>query len=431
MPDRSVATFSPAVLHYVEAIGNGSYPMGKSQLGEMPSGLAKAVAVQRENVEGATTMGRLLGRRAQDAPSKVDMKQLLEHFATGALDAESALPDNALDKPLSNYFINTSHNTYLTGNQLFGTASTEAYKDVLRRGCRSIEIDVWDGKGDAGKKSEKADQNAQGVVEGLADKIANELTLQDEPRVLHGHTLTKEVPFRSVCQAIGEAAFDNSDLPVVVSLEVHCHAEQQEKMVQIMRQTWQKMLVEPPNEACNALPSPSDLRRKILIKVKGTAVGKPEEVLPALAKVKTGDSISSEDDDAAKSSDKPKASKIVEALSSMGIYTQAYHFKTFDSPEASLPTHVFSLSERKVMSVHETENAKLFHHNRNFLMRAFPAGTRVRSTNLDPAVFWRKGIQMVALNWQKFDAVCDRHLQPGHHAELRHVLWLGRMGTET
>lgn len=36
-------------------------------------------------------------------------------------------------------------------------------------------------------------------------------------------------------------------------------------------------------------------------------------------------------------------------------------------------------------------------------MRAFPSGMRVRSDNLDPAVFWRKGVQLVALNWQRWD----------------------------
>ena len=36
-------------------------------------------------------------------------------------------------------------------------------------------------------------------------------------------------------------------------------------------------------------------------------------------------------------------------------------------------------------------------------MRAFPSGMRVRSDNLDPAVFWRKGVQIVALNWQRWD----------------------------
>jgi hypothetical protein len=36
-------------------------------------------------------------------------------------------------------------------------------------------------------------------------------------------------------------------------------------------------------------------------------------------------------------------------------------------------------------------------------MRTYPHGLRVSSTNLDPSVYWRKGVQMVALNWQKWD----------------------------
>jgi hypothetical protein len=36
-------------------------------------------------------------------------------------------------------------------------------------------------------------------------------------------------------------------------------------------------------------------------------------------------------------------------------------------------------------------------------MRTYPHGLRVSSTNLDPSIYWRKGVQMVALNWQKWD----------------------------
>lgn len=37
-------------------------------------------------------------------------------------------------------------------------------------------------------------------------------------------------------------------------------------------------------------------------------------------------------------------------------------------------------------------------------MRAYPKGLRVNSSNFAPEVFWRKGVQMVALNWQNVNA---------------------------
>lgn len=55
------------------------------------------------------------------------------------------------------------------------------------------------------------------------------------------------------------------------------------------------------------------------------------------------------------------------------------------------------------MEVHQSHGPTLFSHNRHYLMRAYPSGLRVSSSNLDPSVFWRKGVQMVALNWQKWD----------------------------
>ena len=56
------------------------------------------------------------------------------------------------------------------------------------------------------------------------------------------------------------------------------------------------------------------------------------------------------------------------------------------------------------MEIHRSNTGPaLFSHNLHYLMRAFPSGMRVRSDNLDPAVFWRKGVQIVALNWQRWD----------------------------
>lgn len=233
-----------------------------------------------------------------------------------------------------------------------------------------------------------------------------------EPRVLHGYTLTKEVSFRDVCNAIGDAAFVASELPVIVSLEVHCSAEQQKIMVEIIEQSWKGMLVHIPAEPCEILPSPAELRGKILVKVKYV---KPEVarknatkesiVRPRLRRERSASSSSGSENQDVLQGEEPNKKKpsIIESLSSLGIYTRSYHFKNLTSPEALVPTHVFSLSEKKLMEVHESHGPTLFSHNRNFLMRAFPSGMRVSSSNLDPSVFWRKGVQIVALNWQKCD----------------------------
>ena len=236
--------------------------------------------------------------------------------------------------------------------------------------------------------------------------------MRAEPRVLHGYTLTKEVSFRDVCNAIRDAAFIASDLPVIVSLEVHCGAEQQEIMVEIIKQSWKGMLVQIPTEPCQNLPRPAELRGKILVKVKyvnpDTAkrnATKEGIVKPKLTRERSASSSSGSENQDIVQGDEPKKKKssIIESLSSLGIYTRSYHFKSLTSPEALVPTHVFSLSEKKLMEVHESNGPTLFSHNRNFLMRAFPSGMRISSSNLDPSVFWRKGVQIVALNWQKYD----------------------------
>jgi uncharacterized protein (DUF2267 family) len=79
------------------------------------------------------------------------------HFETYLLSSDNDAFDPAreafdprlMTRPISEYWINSSHNTYLTGDQFTSQSSVDMYTNALYRGCRCLELDIWDGEREA------------------------------------------------------------------------------------------------------------------------------------------------------------------------------------------------------------------------------------------------------------------------------------------
>jgi len=70
-----------------------------------------------------------------------DFEIFLLHKMNDAFDPDHQQVYQDMNLPLTDYWINTSHNTYLVGDQLQSKSSVEMYMMSLQLGCKCLELD--------------------------------------------------------------------------------------------------------------------------------------------------------------------------------------------------------------------------------------------------------------------------------------------------
>ncbi|KAM9408185.1 1-phosphatidylinositol 4,5-bisphosphate phosphodiesterase eta-2 [Pholidichthys leucotaenia] len=336
-----------------------------------------------------------------------------------------------MTQPLCNYFIATSHNTYLTGDQLLSQSRVEMYAYVLQAGCRCVEVDCWDGP-------------------------------DGEPIIHHGYTLTSKILFKDVIETIDKYAFTKSQYPVILSIENHCTVPQQKKMAIYLKEVLQdKLDLTTVNvQESKKLPSPEILKGKILVKgkklpanldpnaeegdVSDEDTGNEEEeeeddddsqdgngirsTNQAKKKRRFGRSIirsfkrkrkkrirvknkamSDGESDCSSSRErtqivyhpkKRKTMRLARPLSDLVKYTKSVRVHDIETQAFTSSWQVSSLDETVMNQILQLKPGELVRFNQRQLLRVYPSNYRVDSSNFNPQPYWNTGCHMVAMNYQ-------------------------------